>query len=528
MSAITPSSNLRLLKLPIELDNNNQLTFADINTQTSYFLSITHLEETDFTYQRKDSIIRYPAHIDSIIEYNYCMYQNENYTNKWFYAYIINMRYINDYMTEIEIATDVFQTWQFDIEYKQSFVEREHVSDDSIGLHTYPEGLETGEYVSTKLQPTLSNNKETCFCVAVSDFVTSGIVYSTLNELLPSGLYYIGLTTLQGVKDLIKSYDTVAKADAINSVFVIPKEFFSSWTNETGIDGEVSYTVRFNTSLENITINKVNYLANEYYPKNNKLLCYPYSFLQVSNHNGMIVNYKWENFNLLLNGNDYKFVLRGALCPSGSYQAYPADYNNILNNYDESITVAKYPIGGWNSDVYTNWLTQNGVNNSISIASGVISGVVGAGFSIATGGVGALAGGASAVMGGFQQVANAVNEKYQHSLIPDQAKGNTNVGDYSFTYGLTNLEFKRMSVKEEYARVIDKYFDMYGYKINLVKIPNIKSRPNWNYVKLINANIHGYIPQIDLNTIKELFNNGITLWHNPSTFLDYSQNNQIT
>ena len=522
--AITPSSNLRLIKLPIELDNNNQLTFSNVNQQTSYFLSKESIEEDDFTYQRKDSIIRYPAHIDSIIEYNYCMYQNENYTNKWFYAYVINMRYVNDYMTELEIATDVFQSWQFEINYKQSFVEREHVSSDTAGLHTYPEGLETGEYVSTKLQPTSSASKETCFCVAVSDLLTGS--YSTLNENLPSGLYYIGLTSLEGVRDFVKTYDTASKSDAINSVFVIPKEFFSSWTTETGITGQISRTVRFNTNIEQITVTKVNYLANEYYPRNKKLLCYPYSFLQVSNHNGMIVTYKWENFNLLLSGSDYKFALRGALTPSGSYQAYPVDYNNILNNFDESITLGKYPIGGWNTDVYTNWLTQNGVNNSIAIATGVAGAVVGIGASVATGGVAGVVGGANATIGGIEKVTNAITERYKASLIPDQAKGNTNVGDYSFTYGLTNLEFKRMSIKEEYARIIDKYFDMYGYKVNIVKVPNITNRPNWNYVKLINANIHGMIPQIDLNTIKELFNNGITLWHNPATFLDYSQNNQ--
>ena len=55
-----------------------------------------------------------------------------NYGEKYFYAYIIGMRYINDGMTEIAIQTDAFQTWQFDITFKQSFVEREmlSVSDD--------------------------------------------------------------------------------------------------------------------------------------------------------------------------------------------------------------------------------------------------------------------------------------------------------------------------------------------------------------------------------------------------------------
>lgn len=126
--AIQPQTDLRLLKVPFTIDNKNQLTFSNKNAQSSYFLSLPHLEINNISYQRKDSIIRYPAHIDSIIQYNYCMYQNENYTNKWFYAYITGMRYINDGMTEIAIQTDVYQSWQFDITFKESFVEREMIA----------------------------------------------------------------------------------------------------------------------------------------------------------------------------------------------------------------------------------------------------------------------------------------------------------------------------------------------------------------------------------------------------------------
>lgn len=126
--AVQPQTNLRLLKLPFTIDNKNQLTFSNLSAQTSYFLGLSHLKVDNIQYQRKDSIIRYPAHIDSIIQYNYCMYQNENYGNKYFYAYIIGMRYINDGLTEIAIQTDVYQTWQFDLVFKESFVEREMIA----------------------------------------------------------------------------------------------------------------------------------------------------------------------------------------------------------------------------------------------------------------------------------------------------------------------------------------------------------------------------------------------------------------
>lgn len=61
------------------------------------------------------------------MEYTYVMYQNENYSSKWFYAFIIGMEYVNDNCTNIYIKQDVWQTWQFDIQYLQSFVEREMI-----------------------------------------------------------------------------------------------------------------------------------------------------------------------------------------------------------------------------------------------------------------------------------------------------------------------------------------------------------------------------------------------------------------
>ena len=84
-----------------------------------------------------------------------------------------------------------------------------------------------------------------------------------------------------------------------------------------------------------------------------------------------------------------------------------------------------------------------------------------------------------------------------------------------------------MSIREEYAKIIDGFFDMYGYKVNETKIPNIKSRTNWNYLKTQNVNLVGDIPDNDIQELKDIMNSGITFWHNPQTFLDYSQTNSI-
>ena len=142
-----------------------------------------------------------------------------------------------------------------------------------------------------------------------------------------------------------------------------------------------------------------------------------------------------------------------------------------------------------------------------------------------TGG-GAIAG-ASMLSGGLGMVTDTVKEVYQHSLVPDAVEGSLNSGDVTSAVKGLRLHAYRMGITQEYAKIIDHYFDMYGYKINYLKTPNITGRTNWNYVKTIGANIEGDIPEDHLNEIKSIFNNGVTLWHNASTYLDYSQSNNI-
>ena len=84
-----------------------------------------------------------------------------------------------------------------------------------------------------------------------------------------------------------------------------------------------------------------------------------------------------------------------------------------------------------------------------------------------------------------------------------------------------------MTIKQEYARIIDNFFSAYGYRVNSYKLPNLTGRTYWNYIKTIGCNITADIPQEDLQEIKDMFDNGITLWHDTSKFLDYSQNNTI-
>ena len=84
-----------------------------------------------------------------------------------------------------------------------------------------------------------------------------------------------------------------------------------------------------------------------------------------------------------------------------------------------------------------------------------------------------------------------------------------------------------MTVKPEMAAIIDGYFSCYGYKVNTVKVPQFTSRLNWNYIKTVGSAIQADIPQDSIDHINAMFDRGLTIWHNPTTFRNYDMPNTI-
>ena len=530
MAVITPNTDLYLLKVPLEMDEVNQLTFANATAQFNYFNSVNKLPVYDYTYQRKDGTIRFGASFDDVLQYNYVMYRNDNYSNKWFYAYITDIQYMNDNVTAIGIKTDVWQTWQFDLTYKPVFVEREHVNDDTVGAHTIDEGLEVGEYVTNNVLNVYPNKTIVdANGDSISGFVNGiffqvselaggiGIassMFDTAYNQIFSGLKYFAVTSYTQARDVIYRYDNAGKGDSIKAIFMAPKEFLAG----ANVYGELGYNIYIpkNTGipyqlLDTVTYNRPTKLDN-YTPINGKLFTYPFSYIYATNNTGIDTEYRYEDFK----NSTPKFQMIGALGQGCTTKLQPYDYKNITTAYEYGITGAKYPICAWASDYYTNWITQNAVNVGTGIASTALN--VGANA--------AFGNGVSVANSLLSGIGGVMSQIHQAKTQPDQAKGNLNTSDLLPSTG-KYFSLALMSVRAEVARAIDNYFSMFGYKVNRVKIPNITGRRNWNYVKTIGCYIEADIPQTDLEEIKELFNKGITLWHNPATFADYSQNNDI-
>lgn len=552
---ITPDTNIRLLKCPIKLDNKNQITFPNLTAQTNYFLSLPYEQVEGSMYQRKDSSIYFPAIYDDLIEFTYVMYQNENYSNKWFYAFITGMEYLNDNTTRISILTDPFQTWQFDITYKQSFVEREMiaVSNDVPGANLVPENLETGEF---KVAGTANvTGLSPVYVWAYSDpkikLGRSGTEYplsSHSNVHYVNGIftsvYFIVATTQQGYAEVATSMELYGDQSAkIVAHFSVPSLAVNSGNAVDFTSGAISgiYLLANKASAEIKTLISTPASLDGYTPKNAKLRTYPYMYVGFNPPNGTSKIYRYEDFS---NGTpSFKFI--SEVNPNPTVYMIPQNYRGQSgDSLSDSATLNGYPQIASKVEVYNSWLAENSgiisvqqnqayTNTMYDIAggtAGLVSNIVG---SATSGNFGGLADVASSALNMYKTAANydyyiqMVNaQKEKQAMLPDNVSlGGSNATLLGYDLMDNNI-FTRYNIKYQFAKRIDDYFSMFGYQTNELKVPNINNRPNWNYVKTQGINLIGNIPNEDLEIIKTLFNSGITLWHNPSTFLDYSQNNR--
>lgn len=522
-----------LLNVPLENDYKNTLYFTSKEQQEEYFKSRMVRTYNDFSYQRKDEPVRIST-VDSnglVSEYddlinagvNYVMYQNSNETDKWFYAFITDIKYISNGIVEIYIETDVIQTWLFDYKVKSSFIEREHVSDDTIGKHTIPENLELGEYVCVRKEEI--DFGDMYIVVATTQMGTNKVKGGIYGGCY-SGVQYYAVKTTQfsAINTFIETLQEEAAVDAIQAIFLAPAFIVEDIINEDSI-----VNGNFNASQTQESIPKNYSILENYSPSNKKLYTHPFNYLLASNNNGASAIYRYEDFHGEKQEEGFKdtclFNVYGTICPGGSIKLVPLYYKGMNENLDEGLNAGKFPICNWNSDVYINWLTQNGVNIALSLGTSAFQ-VAGGGLMMATGG-GALAG-AGMIGSGALGIAQTIGQVHQQSMTPPQAEGNLNCGDVLTAMGKNNITLCQMTIKGEYAQIIDKYFHMFGYKVNRVKKPNKAHRSRFWYTKTIDVNIDGAIPNKDMQTIKNAYNNGITFWRNASEIQDYSLDNSIS
>lgn len=496
-------------------------------------------ESNDCSFIKVDkNVISTKFSYSDAIKCNYMAMQNPNYANKWFFAFIDKVEYISDGNTNIYFTTDEFSTWYDYWQLDSCFVIREHVNDDTVGLHTQPENLETGEYICNEhyKDPTMDDyTSDLCYVMASTSEPIAG---ESKDTVAPSRIYngiYTGLTyyrydTQNPIDIILELFANDAKTDCINGIFMAPK-----WLAPLD-SGSIYREVQESVSPATLDIAVTKQITlNGYTPKNNKLKCFPYNYLLLSNDIGQNSILHYEKFMT----SNCVFTVRGVINPGCSINITPTYYNGMLSSDNDAISLGKFPICNFQNDMYTNWLTQNSVNILGSTVTSDDINMMSAGMSATVSGITNLAignyvGVGMSAMSGGMAVSNAMMQKKQHDMIPTTIRGQLNSADVVVASGMNTFHFYKMSVKAEFARSIDDYFTKYGYSINRIKRPNITGRQYYNYVQIGDSENIGYssisnksTPAKSMEIINNIFRNGVTIWHNHANLGNYALNNTI-
>lgn len=510
-SKLILSKNIKLDKEYKDVLNYSETNMLNLMLDNTHFIN----KNETFSFLRPDeNVIATEFTYAECLQANYIAFTNPSYANKWFFAFVEDVKYISDKVTEISFTIDVMTTWFNKVTPEQCFVVREHTMDDTIGKNLLPENLETGEYVVNNVYSD-SKLANTCICTMLSDdstTTTHTVAGDMYNGVFSGCKYILNNTNSAGISSLnqiLSDYDNAGKNDAVVGIFMCPTGVIEGWNPDStiGIDLSPSSTP-FTWDYSSVTLNST---LNGYTPKNNKLYTGQFNYLAVSNNNGIEKIYNYEFFT----NHTPLFKVDVAVCPGCSIKLKPKNYKGVTENELEGIIGGKYPTCSWKTDLFVNWATQNAVNMMLNTAGNIIS----------------IAGASSSeqALSGGMGIANTVATYVQHEMVPDSARGNVNCGDVVSGGNKNTFYYYQYSVNYQFAKIIDEYFTRFGYKTNLTKVPNINGRRYFNYVQIADSEVIGYgeVPNKYMDEINKIFRKGVTIWHDHSKIGDYTVNNTI-
>lgn len=521
---IAPNSTIKILSgVPLDKTYNHSIEFVTSALQLEYFNSKVKYTLTDYTYQRMNrNYIRVGKKAEDLYDCNYIMYQNTSFGNKWFFAFIDKIEYINNEVTELQLIMDVLQTWRFDYILEPCFVERMTPNSDFIGDNIVPEGVELGEYVNN-LQNASDRYRNVmagrdvgyAIIVAICD-VKSDVVEGKIYDGIYGGatLYAYSMNDVASLNAFIGTFKE--KPDAVLSIYVVPSILVAPIpSNHILPSGSLAHEERIEFAHPDVS-----WTLDGYLPHNCKLYTYPYNFLNVNNGSGTAMALRYEFFKDFIP----KLLMSGSLTQPVSMILKPTHYkfipdDNLTMLDSETLELTNYPICSWNTDMYKAWIAQNAIPSVTNVLTQT-------GFGAMTG---AMVGHPviGAAVAATHALYNLLTDIYPPSISADIAKGNFAAGNVLTAQGRQHFYKSRVSISYQYARMIDGFFDRYGYAQKRLMQPTRHNRPYWTYLKTAGCEIHGSLPQDDAELICKIHDDGCLFYTHQSN-MTLTQDNRPT
>lgn len=550
-------TTVQLLRVPLRIDDENQMYFANQTAQNNYFQSVIWKSLPSQTYQRENAYFRVDDDYDAIVtNCNYLRYRNAITGNKWFYAYITEFEYKNPNTTFVHFKIDAYQTYMFDITWKDCFIEREHTKTDNRAEHYEPEPLivpldVVGEVdLSIPYEDNKTHSLQTIPVMMLTENPVQGKSKVSLINGMPNTVV---LWTHQSAVSDLNTYDPKLIADAMSNfvnglgekvntiagIFSVPKfaligaPFYPVVEDGTqgiilDLDPTTVNDFLYQPHIINKTIDMSWYLPNGYAASNGKMYSSQYYKYVITNMNGEKLEIRPEYLSPLPSGQrqlNYNLICGITPDAIAYLELGTSTVNGIYSLADKaySIGMSDFPVPAVIGDFYNAWLSghmsssiTSMILGTLQVAGGVALTATGAGAGIGLG----IAASGLATIGSTEAQAKDAQRQADPLLSKSSSTGKWPCGRQTF----------RMYVYQpsrQNAEIVDNYFTMFGYQVNELKVPEFGTRQYYNYYKMPVCNITGNIPQTALDEIRAKFQRGITLWNTPDVGNYRNGNNPI-
>lgn len=565
MTAIAPNSTIKLGQSPLRYGSEDTMFWNNKTEQMNGIFSEVVITFPRCTYQRdRRGYVRVEGNAEAYDYCNYMAFQNTNYVidpSKWFYCFVLDIEYINNETMEIHYEIDYLQTYYFDYADNSCFVERCHSLTDNIGDNILPEGLDTGEYVYND-NNTIADLTQTDVIVLDADDDSSlsplgDVLENTFVGMRISG-YQCDFAHRARLRQLIED-DTTTQA--IKLIYIVPRflRYFYGIS-----DNAIEYSVTEKPNVVKfIDMPGIqdNYTLDNYTPKNKKLYTYPFCFYEVTDGNGNTMNMRYEFMTNPLSPRIGAYV---TISPPATIVFKPINYKNT-GYVEQTLTITGFPMCAWTYDAFDAWLSRSLTPQLIKTGATALGMGVGFGMGYshlynhlinnapfvpitpATPGSfmdnPALRGRdltqaanfksnaqkGAAVAAGYA-IGDMLSNGYSAAISGGLSQGNYTNNGSLIPVGISRIMGTRVSVSKDYAKAIDDYFTAYGYaykKFMPIGESHRKRRSRFTYIKTVDANITGELPQDARVAIAARYDNGVRFWADHLHMYDYSLDNTV-
>ena len=318
---------------------------------------------------------------------------------------------------------------------------------------------------------------------------------------------------------------------------------YSSSDLETNQSNNLPFVFRINTSNKpkaQVVAEVDLYPKNRYVPdkdrrfdyrSESKLLNYPYRTIMFTSNIFDQYEVIPQMMDIVPRSETNKIYLKATtpVNPGGNFYVNVPGYKGDVAGLTERMYAGTSMDIPNTSSAYSNYMSTQKARTAVSTGTALVAGAAGMIGGIATGNPIAFAGGMASV---GSAVANNMAMKQDLQSTPNSLK--TMGGDMLTRLGTEGKPYiiaceKQITVENQLQ--IAHYFHLYGYKQNrMLSVGKIlRRRYYYNYIKTIGCNIEGTgVPKKHLEKIKNIFNNGTTLWHvdrQGVKMYDYSREN---